>query len=602
MSRTSPITGQQDLVSYDIMANGQSIRDVYILQAIEVSHRLNGISKARLRLYDGDPSKQEFENKEHNDFVPGSEIVINLGYNRDNEEVFRGFVISTGVKVRFGQHSQMEIDCVGHAYRMTQGRKNAYYLNKKDSEIIQSIVGNYGGKPAAGSIDSTSNQYEEVIQYYSSDWDFLMARAEINGMVVNTYDDKVSVKTPAFSGSPVLDLTFGMDIISTNLKLDGSYQFKTVKCSSWDQSQQSIQTGTSSEPSMNDQGSSDTSGQTLADHFFDDPVELHSSTPMDSNMLKAWADAQLLKSRLSLISGTITCQGSWEVKPDTLVKLDGLGTYFNGDAYVSGVKHTVEEGNWITELTFGMSPKWFVEEAPSVMAPPAAGRLPGIEGLFIGKVKQIHQDPLGETRIQVDIPVIQESGDGVWARLTSSYASNNFGQFFIPEVGDEVILGFLQNDPSFPIILGSVYSSSNPPPYTPDQQNSTKAIVTKNDLRLIFEDQDKNIIIQTPAGNKVEISDQNSSIKISDQNQNIITMDSNGIKLETNSDLTLKAMGKITLDATQKVEIKSTAQDVAISGLNVKAEASVKASISGNMAELKGNAMTEVKGGIVRIN
>ena len=150
--------------------------------------------------------------------------------------------------------------------------------------------------------------------------------------------------------------------------------------------------------------------------------------------------------------------------------------------------------------------------------------------------------------------------------------------------------------------MGSLYRSENSPPFTPDKDNSTKAIVTNNELKLIFEDKKKNIIIKTPAGNEINISDEDGSIVIKDKNQNKITMDDSGIELKSPKDITLKATGKITLDATQKIEIKSKSSDVALSALNVKADAKLKVSSTGNMAELKGNATTEIKGGIVRIN
>ncbi|WP_459613983.1 phage baseplate assembly protein V [Dickeya oryzae] len=62
----------------------------------------------------------------------------------------------------------------------------------------------------------------------------------------------------------------------------------------------------------------------------------------------------------------------------------------------------------------------------------------------------------------------QAENDGLWARLASYYASSGIGAQFMPEVGDEVILGYFNNNPSDPVILGSLYSSKNPPPVTPE--------------------------------------------------------------------------------------------------------------------------------------
>ena len=235
---------------------------------------------------------------------------------------------------------------------------------------------------------------------------------------------------------------------------------------------------------------------------------------MDEQELKTWADARLLKSRLSRIRGRLMFQGNAETKPNDFLELEKTGKFFDGKAYVSGVNHSLKEGNWLTEVNVGMPNEWFTETNGNVHA--ASALLPGIEGLYNGVVKKIHGDPDGETRVLVDVPVIKEAGDGVWARVSKFYASNNAGIFFMPEEGDEVVLGFLHNDPRFPVILGSMYSSNKhkipknhkEKEIAPDAQNSVKAIITKNQLKIIFEDESKNIIIKTPNKNQITISDE----------------------------------------------------------------------------------------------
>ena len=104
----------------------------------------------------------------------------------------------------------------------------------------------------------------------------------------------------------------------------------------------------------------------------------------------------------------------------------------------------------------------------------AAGVLPAVDGLQIGVVLKLDADPAGEYRIQVNVPVLEAQTEGVWARLLSFYASNGFGQYCVPEVGDEVILGYLNNDPCYPVILGSVYSSKQKPAYEHSAENNLK--------------------------------------------------------------------------------------------------------------------------------
>ena len=166
---------------------------------------------------------------------------------------------------------------------------------------------------------------------------------------------------------------------------------------------------------------------------------------METTALKDWAGSQQIKSGLSRVTGSIKFQGSSKVKPGTLVELEGVGNRFSGDVFVSEVVHEISEGNWVSSVEFGMSPDWFAERR-DLAAPVASGLVPGAEGLQIGIVMKLDEDPEGQNKVQVKVPLLQADTEGVWARLASYYASEGIGEFFIPEVGDEVVLGYLNND------------------------------------------------------------------------------------------------------------------------------------------------------------
>lgn len=234
--------------------------------------------------------------------------------------------------------------------------------------------------------------------------------------------------------------------------------------------------------------------------------------------------------------------------------------------------------------------------------------LPGIHGLQVGTVNKIHDDPDNGFRVCLTLPFFA-SNEKVWARLSTMYASNEFGSFFYPEIGDEVIVGFLQGDPSNPVIIGSVYSPKKKPPHTPDNGNTIKAIVTKNKLRLTFEDQKKNIVIETPGGNKFTLSDENKKITIEDSNQNKIEMSNSGILLDSPKTIELKAMQDVKITATK---------DVTIKGMNMTNEANIKMALKSTTFEVDAKAtakisakaamnleaigVTTIKGAIVKIN
>ena len=70
-----------------------------------------------------------------------------------------------------------------------------------------------------------------------------------------------------------------------------------------------------------------------------------------------------------------------------------------------------------------------------------------------------------------------------------------------------MILGYFNNDPSHPVILGSLYSSNKKPPYELTADNYKKAIITKGQLKIEFDDEKKILTIVTPANNQIVIDD-----------------------------------------------------------------------------------------------
>ena len=93
----------------------------------------------------------------------------------------------------------------------------------------------------------------------------------------------------------------------------------------------------------------------------------------------------------------------------------------------------------------GQGPEWFAEQF-EVQKPPAAALIPAISGLQTAVVTQLENDPKGEHRIMVKMPVISTSDEGIWARIATLDAGDTRGSFFLPEIGDEVVVGFLNDD------------------------------------------------------------------------------------------------------------------------------------------------------------
>jgi uncharacterized protein involved in type VI secretion and phage assembly len=204
----------------------------------------------------------------------------------------------------------------------------------------------------------------------------------------------------------------------------------------------------------------------------------------------------------------------------------------------------------------------------------------------IGIVTALQDDPEGEHRIKVRLPLVSAADEGTWARLATLDAGDGRGTFFRPEIGDEVVVGFLDGDPRFPIVLGQCHSSTKPAPEDASDDNHLKGYVSRSKMKLTFDDEKKVVVLETPAGNRLTLSEEDTSVALVDQNGSSVTLDSGGITLESAKDLTLKASGKVKVEG---------------AGVELTSQASLKASGQAGVEVTSSGTLT-ISGSLVRIN
>ncbi|WP_420571499.1 type VI secretion system tip protein VgrG [Kordia sp.] len=598
MSASTNITSG-GLVTFDIKTNGSNIPDAMDVMSVEVEKGVNRISIAKVVIIDGNPADETFEASSSSTFVPGNTITIEAGYDSKNETIFEGIITKQSIRIHGSQGSVLVVECRDKAVKMIVGRKSLTYSKQKDSDIMSSIIGNYG---LSADVTATSKEWPEQVQYYTTDWDFLLARAETNGMIVTTLNGKVSVFPPDNDTTSVLEIAYGNNLLEFNASLNSVTQLGTAKGTSWDFTQQKTASG---EANVSYAGPGNLSSKKLSEVVGLSDYALQSTAPLEASDLTNWSKSALVKSAYSKIQGDVKFQGSNLVDPGKYITLAGLGDRFNGDHIISNVHHVIGHGNWVTEVSVGLSPIWFTEE-PDVMAPPASGLLPGAQGLFNATVKKMYEDPDNQYRVLVDIPLFDPNGEGLWARLTNFYSTSGAGTFFMPEVGDEVVVGFLNEDPRYPIILGSMYSADKNKPFDgldPNENNTIKAFVSKSGINIKFDDENKVLTLETPSKNTAIFSDQDKEITIKDQNNNNIVMSESGITIKSDKDITVQASQNLTLKGDTGVTIESSGGDVQIKGLNIKETAQMQYSAEGSMtASLQGGTETTIKGAMVMIN
>ncbi len=592
----SPAIDTEGPVRVTVTCDGAA-QDGLPLISLSVRHALNTVSWARLVLQDGDMPEGKVPLSDGELFKPGAQISISVGYGDDEQALFSGIVVRHGFRIHGDNDSRLEIECRHTACKMTLGRRSAHHVDQTDSAIIETLISGHG---LTADVEATAIQHKTLAQHYCSDWDFMLARAELLGLVVQCEDGKLVVKPPAFDAAAALQVTWGTDLIEFSSDIDARPQWTAVQASSWDISSQALLQGTSQEPAAGT-GQGNLDGSTLAAVASPATCALQSCAPQAKELLDAWAKSAQLKAVLARHRGSLSFQGSALARPGTVLELKGVGARFSGNCYLSAVQHEIHDGNWICHADFGMPADWQMQRA-DVQAPPNAGLLPGVRGLHIGKVVKLDADPDGQQRIQISLPALMAETPTIWARLAQFHASNGFGSFFLPEVDDEVIVGFFNDDPSHPVVLGSLYSSSRPPPYELAAENNTKAIVTRYKHRVIFDEDKKSITIETASKNTLILDDDGKQCVLKDQNGNSITLDAGGITLDSVKDIKMTAKANIQGDATAGITLSAQA-NLKASALNINAEAQVGLTAKGNAtAELSAAGQTTVKGGLVMIN
>jgi Rhs element Vgr protein len=511
---------------------------------------------------------------------------VQLGYRSENTSVFKGIIIKHSIKVR-KNGSFLIVECRHEAVRMTTGLNSRYYIDKKDSDIMEELLGIHSLQKE---VEATKPDLREVVQYESSDWDFLVCRAEANGCVVQVQDDKVVIGPPDTGSSPVVKIGFGTTVLELDAEIDARWQSKSIKASSWNPADQELVESDAAEPEATNSGnlqpadlSAVTDGEAHA---------LRHGGKISQPELQAWADARLMKERLAKVRGRVRFQGFADVAPGKVIEVTGIGERFEGNLYVSGVRHTVSGGNWETDVQFGLDPNLFAE-THNLRPLPASGLLPGVGGLQMGVITVLEGDPDGEERIKVRLPLISPSEEGIWARLATLDAGKERGTYYRPEIGDEVVVGFLGDDPRHPVVLGMCHSSSKPSPEAAKDDNHHKGYVSREKMKMTFDDEKKIIHLETPGGNKLSLTEEKKGIVIEDQNGNKIVLDDSGITIESVKDLILKATKDIKAEG-MNIEMKAQT--------GFKAEGSATAEVSGASTTLKGSAMLTISGGMVQIN
>lgn len=216
---------------------------------------------------------------------------------------------------------------------------------------------------------------------------------------------------------------------------------------------------------------------------------------------------------------------------------------------------------------------------------------------YYGVVEAIvtdNEDPLKEGRVKVNFPMLDNKVESEWCRVRQAYAGNDYGAFFIPEVGDEVLVSFIHGDMRLPIILGGLYNGKDKPPSSRASDKDQKMIRTRGQHEILMDDTPgkERVRVKTNEGHTIDLSDEEKKIDITTTTGQKVVLDdqANKVTIETGgTSITVDAAsGSITLQATT---ISLSATSVKLGG-----DAAVQSVVLGEMLLALFNTHTHTTG------
>lgn len=462
----------------------------------------------------------------------------------------------TAIETNFTRETQAPILVRGYdvSHRLHRGRHNRSFQNKTDSDLVKQLSAEVGIEATDDTVKPSDLVHDYLFQENQTNMEFLRERAARIDFELFVQDEKMHFRPP--TEGEVLELLWLTDIESFRVRVASAEQVEAVEVRGWDYRRQAKQEIVESEPqagSAQGQGGLDVITETKFEHttqFGDSsppPKLLVVDKPVFSNEeAKRLAEALWSEIGGEFVQADARAFGNPEIRVGKVVDLKGMGRY-SGRYYITETRHLYHEGIYTTEFCIrGLRGGALLNLLTS------RHTLKPSQTLMIGIVTHNH-DPDGLGRVRVRFPTLTPERDGsahssYWARIVSVGAGDQRGFDWIPEINDEVLVGFEHGDIRRPYILGGLWNGKNKRvetvedtvpkeganrgkvrlrtlttrtghtlQFVEEDQGDTKAgvtLTTSKGHQLQLNDSDRDITLTTARGQQVRLSDADGAITI----------------------------------------------------------------------------------------
>jgi phage protein D len=521
-------------VSHDFM------RDLF---EVTVENSLHLPDVATIRLHD-----TRLHWIDDNSLMPGKGLQIWMKTEHEEKQLFDGEIVE--IEPDFAASTQQFIvRAFDRLHRLARGRHVRSFVNVSDEDLITKLAQEVDLQVQVG---QASQVYPYVFQNNETNLEFLQGRAANLGYLLYVQGKTLHCEPLQTGGDPI-ELQWGAGLYEFRPRLTTIGQLNSVTARGWDPANRQEIVGQAQNGQGSPQIGVQQSGGDLAQGAFHVKAEsLVAGIPI---RVQGIADrlAQAVADRATgqFVEAEGVCGGTPALVAGASVKIKQVGDRFSGTYFVSSALHIYNaKQGYITQFSItGYHPSTLF----SLLTRAEEERLVAPPGLVVGIVTD-NSDPQNQGRVKVKYPWLSSEHASDWARVVSPGGGNNRGIQFLPEVNDEVLVGFEMDDIHYPYVLGGLWNGQDKPP---EPQAVSGGKVQK---RVIF----------TRAGHKITLDDTDGGggITIEDKNGNKLVLDSgsNALQITVQGDINLKAQGNIslkaqsnlTLEAQSQVQIKGT--------------------------------------------
>jgi phage protein D/phage baseplate assembly protein gpV len=509
----------------------------------------------------------------------GAEVEIKLGHGRPLTAVFRGEITAQELELDGAQLPLYVVRGYDRGHRLQRGRYSRTFLNMTDSDIARSVAEKAG---LTCTSDPTSDVYSYVLQDNQTNWDFLRERAARIGYELYVDGRTVHFARPKVNDPAAAAVMLARDVLRLHLHLTSASQVSDVAVRGWDARKKEAILGKQSSETARGRGGAQQSGTALAQLFETAPMQV-SDRPVVS---QGEADEVAQGVLDDLAQGSLVLEaeviGNAALKPGQVVDLKAVGKRFSGTYYVTSARHRYGgRGGYRTEVTVGGRRNGTLLELLGGGRPHGDGA----RGAVAVGIVTNNKDVENMGRVKVKLPWLGDTIESDWIRILTPHGGNGRGFFWLPEVGDEVLVAFEHGDANRPFVIGSLWNGVDKPPLSADVAVGPDGHVNKR-------------IIKSRSGHTITLDDTTGEERISvidKSGNNVITIETttNKITISAQGDLELKAQANVKVTGAQiSIQAQSTCQ--------VQGNAETK--ISGGEVEVEANGPCTIKGKVVNIN